>query len=86
MAYNHGIEVIPHGGQMHNLHVVMSSFASPMAEYFPKTEIEVGNEMFWYIFNGEAIADNGMLQLDDKRPGVGLTLKTDNLEHFNIVE
>jgi L-alanine-DL-glutamate epimerase-like enolase superfamily enzyme len=86
MAHNHGIEVIPHGGQMHNLHVVMSSFASPMAEYFPKTEIEVGNEMFWYIFNGEAIAENGMLQLDDKKPGVGLTLKTDNLEHFNIVE
>lgn len=86
MAYNNGIEVIPHGGQMHNLHVVMSSFASPMAEYFPKTEIEVGNEMFWYIFNGEAIAENGMLHLDGNRPGVGLTLKTDGLEHFNIVE
>ena len=29
MAQVHGVEVIPHGGQMHNLHVVMSSFASP---------------------------------------------------------
>src|SRR5690606_13952193 len=86
MAHNHGIEIIPHGGQMHNLHVVMSSFASPMAEYFPKTEIEVGNEMFWYIFDGEAIADNGMLQLDDTNPGVGLTLKTEGLENFNIIE
>ena len=54
MARMHGVEVIPHGGQMHNLHVVMSSFAAPMAEYFPQTEIEVGNEMFWYIFDGEA--------------------------------
>lgn len=86
MAFMHGIEVIPHGGQMHNLHVVMSSFASPMAEYFPQTEIEVGNEMFWYIFDGEAIAKNGVLQLDDKKPGVGLTLKNDYLDQFKIIE
>jgi len=86
MALAHGVEVIPHGGQMHNLHVVMSSFACPMAEYFPQTEIEVGNEMFWYIFDGEAIAEKGELQLDDNRPGMGLTLKDDYLEQFNIVE
>jgi len=86
MAQLHGVEVIPHGGQMHNLHVVMSSFASPMAEYFPQTEIEVGNEMFWYIFDGEAIAENGRLQLDDNKPGMGLTLKTEGLEHFNIIK
>jgi L-alanine-DL-glutamate epimerase-like enolase superfamily enzyme len=86
MAQVHGVEVIPHGGQMHNLHVVMSSFACPMAEYFPKTEIEVGNELFWYIFDGEAVSQNGQLQLDDSRPGVGLTLKTAGLEHFEIVE
>ena len=86
LAQMHGVEIIPHGGQMHNLHVVMSSFASPMAEYFPMTEIEVGNEMFWYIFDGEAIAENGKLQLDDTKPGVGLTLKTDNLDLFTIIE
>lgn len=86
MAQLHGVEIIPHGGQMHNLHVVMSSFASPMAEYFPQTEIEVGNEMFWYIFDGEAIAESGNLQLDDNKPGVGLTLKTTGLENFNIIE
>ena len=86
MAQMHGVDVIPHGGQMHNLHVVMSSFASPMAEYFPQTEIEVGNEMFWYIFDGEAVAENGRLQLDDSKPGVGLTLKTEGLAHFKIIE
>ena len=85
LAQLNGIEVIPHGGQMHNLHVVMSSFASPMAEYFPQTGIEVGNEMFWYIFDGEAVAENGRLQLDDNKPGVGLTLKQ-NPEHFTIIE
>jgi len=86
LAQANGIEVIPHGGQMHNLHVVMSSFASPMAEYFPQTEIEVGNEMFWYIFDGEAIAEKGHLQLDDNRPGVGLALKKEYLDQFNILE
>jgi len=86
MAQLHGVEVIPHGGQMHNLHVVMSSFASPMAEYFPQTEIEVGNELFWYIFDGEAVAKDGRLQLDDNKPGVGLTLKTKELENFDIIE
>ena len=86
MALVHGVEVIPHGGQMHNLHVVMSSFACPMAEYFPQTEIEVGNEMFWYIFDGEAIAENGKLQLNDHKPGMGLTLKTEGLEQFTIIE
>jgi L-alanine-DL-glutamate epimerase-like enolase superfamily enzyme len=84
MAQAHGVEVIPHGGQMHNLHVVMSSFACPMAEYFPVTEIEVGNEMFWYIFDGEAVAQRGQVQLDDNKPGMGLTLKTAGLENFEI--
>jgi L-alanine-DL-glutamate epimerase-like enolase superfamily enzyme len=45
--------VIPHAGQMHNFHVVMASLNSPMAEYFPIVDVEVGNELFWYIFNGE---------------------------------
>lgn len=87
MALAEGIEVIPHGGQMHNLHVVMSSFACPLAEYFPQTEIEVGNEIFWYIFDGEAVAEEGgFLQLDDNLPGMGLTLKQDGLENFKIIE
>jgi len=30
--------------------------------------------------------ENGKLQLDDKKPGVGLTLKTKDLEHFTIIE
>lgn len=88
MAEPHGIEVIPHGGQMHNLHIAMSSFACPMAEYFPKTEIEVGNELFWYIFDGDIIAHGGHLQLDDQVPGMGLTLKSgkDALKNFDVIQ
>jgi L-rhamnonate dehydratase len=36
LAEAHSIPVIPHAGQMHNYHLVMASFNSPMAEYFPR--------------------------------------------------
>ena len=60
---------------MHNYHITMSSYAAPMAEYFPKVPVEVGNELFWYIFDGEPVADKGFITLGDA-PGFGLTLKT----------
>jgi L-rhamnonate dehydratase len=68
--------VIPHAGQMHNYHLSMSSYAAPISEYFPKVPVEVGNELFWYIFDGEPVAENGFIDLDDHKPGFGLTLKT----------
>jgi hypothetical protein len=64
----------------------MSTLASPMSEYFPMHDVEVGNELFYYIFAGEPVADNGFLQLDDDKPGLGLTLKTDYLDQFRIIE
>jgi L-alanine-DL-glutamate epimerase-like enolase superfamily enzyme len=67
--------VIPHAGQMHNYHVSMSSYAAPISEYFPKVPVEVGNELFWYIFDGEPVAENGFINLADDKPGFGLTLK-----------
>ncbi|MBK8083759.1 MAG: L-rhamnonate dehydratase [Devosia sp.] len=70
------VTVIPHAGQMHNYHVSMSSYAAPISEYFPKVPVEVGNELFWYIFDGEPVAENGFIDLADDRPGFGLTLKT----------
>ena len=69
------ILVIPHAGQMHNYHITMSSYAGPIAEYFPKVPVEVGNELFWYIFDGEPVAQSGYIDLDDTTPGFGLTLK-----------
>ncbi len=69
------VTVIPHAGQMHNYHVTLSSFASPIAEYFPKVPVEVGNELFWYIFDGEPVARDGHIDLADDLPGFGLTLQ-----------
>ncbi|MGH9538210.1 MAG: L-rhamnonate dehydratase, partial [Terriglobales bacterium] len=74
LAEAYSIPVIPHAGQMHNYHVVMASLNSPMAEYFPVVDVEVGNELFWYIFNGEPKAKDGFIDLDENVPGLGLTI------------
>ena len=77
------IAVIPHAGQMHNYHITMSSYGAPIAEYFPKVPVEVGNELFWYIFDGEPVAEGGHINLSDTTPGFGLTLKTPD-ENFKL--
>lgn len=86
LAEAHGVPVIPHAGQMHNYHVVMASFNSPMAEYFPIVDVEVGNELFWYLFAGEPKATDGHIDLSDEVPGLGLTIQEDKLADFEITE
>jgi len=86
MAEAHSIPVIPHAGQMHNYHVVMASLNSPMAEYFPMVDVEVGNELFWHLFQGEPRAQNGYVDLDDNTPGLGLTVNESGLEQFEVIE
>ena len=86
LAEAHGVPVIPHAGQMHNYHVVMASFNSPMAEYFPIVDVEVGNELFWYLFAGEPRAKDGYIDLADEVPGLGLTMDEGKLGDFEIVE
>jgi L-alanine-DL-glutamate epimerase-like enolase superfamily enzyme len=86
LAESFSIPVIPHAGQMHNFHIVMASFNSPMAEYFPLVDVEIGNELFWYIFDGEPKAKDGFIDLCDTRPGLGLTIKEDALKQFEVIE
>ena len=86
LAEAHSVPVIPHAGQMHNYHVVMASLNSPMAEYFPVVDVEVGNELFWYIFDGEPKAKDGFVDLDDNVPGLGLTINEKALERFEVIE
>ncbi|MFZ0429685.1 MAG: L-rhamnonate dehydratase [Acidobacteriota bacterium] len=82
----HSIPVIPHAGQMHNYHVVMASLNSPMAEFFPPVDVEVGNELFWYIFRGEPTPRDGFIDLDESAPGLGLTVDEEALKAFAIQE
>jgi L-rhamnonate dehydratase len=86
LAEAHSVPVIPHAGQMHNYHIVMASLNSPMAEYFPAVDVEVGNELFWYIFQGEPKAKHGSIDLDDNAPGLGLTIDEVALDRFEVLE
>lgn len=86
LAEAHQVPAIPHAGQMHNYHLTMANFNCPMSEYFPQHHIEVGNELFYEIFDGDPVAENGELDLDDDVPGLGLSLAQDQLGNFNIIE
>src|SRR5436190_4084880 len=86
LAEAHSVPVIPHAGQMHNYHVVMASLNSPMAEYFPMVDVEVGNELFWYLFAGEPTAKEGFIDLADDVPGFGLSINDANLGDFEVIE
>ncbi len=86
LAESFAVPVVPHAGQMHNYHIVMASLNSPMAEFFPPVDVEVGNELFWYIFDGEPTPVNGSINLRDDLPGLGLTIKEDALSKFSVIE
>jgi len=86
LAEAYSVPVVPHAGQMHNFHVVMASLNSPIAEFFPVVDVEIGNELFWYIFDGEPQPEGGFINLRDDLPGLGLTIKEDALQNFSIIE
>ncbi len=86
LAEAHSIPVVPHAGQMHNYHVVMASLNSPMAEFFPPTDVEVGNELFWHIFDGEPTPKDGFIDLDPDKPGLGLSINESVVSKFHVTE
>ena len=86
LAAAHGVPVIPHAGQMHNYHLVMSDLNCPMAEYFPVHGVEIGNELFYYLFDGDPEPQDGFLQLSDDVPGLGISISTAHAGNFDIVE
>jgi L-alanine-DL-glutamate epimerase-like enolase superfamily enzyme len=86
LAEAHSVPVIPHAGQLHNYHLVMASYNSPMAEYFPIVDVEVGNELFWYIFKGEPVPQHGHIELDENRPGLGIEIDEEALKKFEVTE
>ena len=86
IAEAYQVPVIPHAGQMHHYHLTMANTNCPMSEYFPIFDVEVGNELFYYIFNGDPEAVGGFLQLDETAPGLGISISDKYLEHFTIEE
>ena len=85
LATAYGIPVVPHAGQMHNYHLVMSELNCPMAEYFPVHGVEIGNELFYYLFDGDPEPQDGFLDLADNIPGLGITVSSKQIAQFEIL-
>jgi L-alanine-DL-glutamate epimerase-like enolase superfamily enzyme len=80
------VPVVPHAGQMHNYHLTMSSTNAPISEYFPVFDVEIGNELFYYLFEGDPEPEDGFLQLSDTTPGLGVAVSQKHLDSFRVVE
>ncbi len=86
LAEAYQVPVIPHAGQMHNYHLTMSNFNCPISEFFPVHDVEIGNELFYYIFEGDPAPIEGMIDLDDNVPGLGLKVTDKYKSEFKIIE
>ncbi len=86
LAACHGIPVIPHAGQAHNYHLVISHLNSPLAEYFPATQeggVLDDDTLFYELFVGEPRAEGGEVRLSDA-PGLGLELNERRIHDWAI--
>ena len=86
LAEKYNVPVVPHAGQMHNFHLTMSSNNCPFSEYFPVHQVEIGNELFYYLFKGEPEPKNGFINLDDNVPGLGISINEKYKSEFKIIE
>jgi len=73
MAAAKDLPVVPHGNDLHNLHLVFSQVNTPFTEYFPNVW-DGANTHFWDIYEGNPVQKNGRISLSNK-PGLGYTLK-----------
>ena len=86
LAAAHGIPVIPHAGQTHNYHMIMSHMNSPMAEYFPSPAENApvdDDTLFWELFLGEPMAEDGHVTLTD-HPGLGIEINLERVREWAI--
>ena len=86
LAEKYNIPVVPHAGQMHNYHLTMASNNCPFSEYFPVNQVEIGNELFYYLFKGEPEPKNGFINLDNNVPGLGISINEKYKSDFKIIK
>ena len=85
LAEAYQIPVVPHAGQMHNYHLTMANINCPISEFFPVHDVEIGNELFYYIFQGDPAPKHGCIDLDDNLPGLGISITDKFIKDFNII-
>ena len=86
LAEAYQVPVVPHAGQLHNYHLTMSNFNCPISEYFPVHDVEIGNELFYYIFEGDPKPEQGFIDLNDDIPGLGLNITDNYKSDFKIIK
>ena len=86
LAEKYNVPVVPHAGQMHNYHLTLASNNCPFSEYFPVNQVEIGNELFYYLFKGEPEPKNGFINLEDNVPGLGISINEKYKSDFKIIE
>ena len=83
LAAAHDMPVVPHSNEMHNLHLVASQVNAPFAEYFPNVEPDTGNELFWKIFDGSPVVENGFISMP-MTAGLGITLNHAKVQELTL--
>ena len=82
LAETAGLPLVPHSNEAHNLALVFSQSPNvcPVVEYFPNVEPDTGNELFWKLFDGNSVANDGSLEFPTNRPGLGISVRKDVVE------
>lgn len=86
LAETAGVPLVPHSNEAHNLALVFSQspHVCPVVEYFPDVEPDTGNELFWKLFSGNAVAVDGRLSPDLTKPGLGVELRQEVAEELLV--
>ena len=63
----------------------MANSNCPFSEYFPVSQVEIGNELFYYLFDGEPKPKNGFIDLNDNLPGFGITISDKFKSNFDVI-
>jgi len=82
LAQAYGVPVIPHSNQSHNAHLIISSLASPLIEYFPY-ELRTGYNLYYEYCDGTPLPTGGRIEVAAD-PGLGVTLNRDAMERYGI--
>jgi len=82
IAKPYNMQVIPHGASVYNYHFVMANTNSSYAEFLTTGEGKELHPIFDTII-GEPLPVNGSIELDENKPGFGVSLNREKLVPYN---
>ncbi|MGH8240823.1 MAG: enolase C-terminal domain-like protein, partial [Steroidobacteraceae bacterium] len=80
LAQAHDLPVVPHSGDYHNLHLVISHMNSPLAEHFPADYLDA-DTFLSEVIEGQPRFEDGALHLSSA-PGFGVSIRPEYLERL----